>query len=174
MGQTSKYGWLEVNYDIPNWPNLVEGMVLKEDVYENGMEMNPHTTILYGFHENILSEHLIPYLMPSHYIKVEFKNINIFEGKEYDVLKFECDSEALRSLHKTVKYYFDNSWQWPDYNPHATISYMKSGTGKKYVNELETPFTLVPSGYRYVSAEGVETIFDVDVVAGADTNIVVK
>jgi len=155
-------------------------MIDPADVYNNeeneyGIEIEPHITIMYGFKSNINHEHIMPYLMPSHFIKVEFKDISMFEADEYDVLKFGCESKALDSLHKATKHYFENTWQWPDYNPHATIAYLKKGTAKKYVRKLSKPFTLVPSGYLYSYPSGEKFEFDgPELMPGYTDNIVIK
>ena len=106
-GQTYSYGCLMVEFEIPDWEKWVGGMIDPKDVYNNeeneyGIETEPHCTILYGFTDNIQYTELMPYLMPSHYIKVNFDNMSIFESDEYDVLKFGCSSKALSSLHKTI------------------------------------------------------------------------
>jgi 2'-5' RNA ligase len=116
----------------------------------------------------------MPYLMPTHYIQVDFINLSIFEADDYDVLKFGCESKALDALHKATKHYFDNNWKWPEYSPHVTIAYVKKGTGKKYVQEpLGQTFKLVPSEYIFSNAEGESFQFDVENVADAGDSKVV-
>lgn len=178
--QTYNYGCLMVEFEIPNWEKWVKKLVDPKDVYNNddnefGLETEPHTTILYGFkNKNLLYTELMPYLMPSHYIKVKFNNISIFEAEEYDVLKFSCESKALDVLHKTTKHYFENVWEWPNYQPHVTIAYLKKGKSKKYIKDpLSSKFTLVPSGYLYSNSEGEKFQFDVEEIPGAnDSNVV--
>lgn len=174
--ETYEYGCLMVQLDIPNWDSLVGNMIDLDDVYDNeaneyGIENEPHVTILYGFEPHVNHETLKHYLMPAHYIEVKFKDISMFEQDEMDVLKFGCESSALESLHKTVKYYFDNNWEWPDYQPHVTITYLKPGTAKKYIKKLDNEFTLVPSKYKYTYSHGEKHYFDIPIVEGDSVTI---
>ena len=35
---------------------------------------------------------------------------------------------------------FENTQTFPEYHPHMTLAYVKPGTGKKYVSNLDEPF----------------------------------
>ena len=177
--QKYEYGCLMCSVKIPDWNNLVNKLVDPKDIYDNevkeyGAEINPHCTILYGFHDNVNHEQIMPYLMPSHFIKVEFNNISIFENKEYDVLKFDLESNALTSMNKVIRHYFDYTNDYSDYHPHVTIAYLKKGKGKKYIKKLSKPFTLVPDNYIYSYPSGEKFEFDIHPIEGYTDNIVIK
>jgi len=170
-------GYLVILFDIPKWKNMVESMVDVNDLYEKeeekyGLELEPHVTVFYGLEGNINHEVLKPYLMPSHYIKVDFKRINLFRNEEYDVLKFECESKALSTLYTILDRIFEHQKTYDEYRPHMTIAYLKPGTGDKYIRDLPHPFTLVPSGYKFTYIDGGTELFDVEPISGE--NIVVR
>lgn len=169
-----RYGCLMVNFDIPDWNKYIRNLIKNEDIYDAAgysYEDNCHATVLYGIHDGVNHEQIMQYLMPSHFIKVQFDDVSVFEGKEYDVVKFGCSSKALNSLNNTVRHYFEYTSDYPNYHPHVTIGYVKPGRGKKYVKKLPTPFILVPSGYLYSYPTGEKFQFDIEPIEGYEDNI---
>ena len=66
-------------------------------------------------------------------INIEVNGIDIFENKDYDVVKFNVNPDgALQELHDKLSE-FPNSNEYTDYKPHITISYVNKGMGKKYI-----------------------------------------
>jgi len=66
--------------------------------------------------------------------EVQLYDISLFENDEYDVLKIDADSDALNELNKGISDKLETKDSYPEYHPHATIAYIKSGRGKKYTN----------------------------------------
>ena len=127
---------------IPDWNKIVSSNVKKEDLYikdnDYGYEKEPHITILYGIHdEEISNEELYSTLEKLRPIEVTISNISIFECDEYDVVKF--DVPLIEEL-KEYRYYFEkfypNTQTYDTYNPHMTIAYVLPGMGKKYIKEI--------------------------------------
>lgn len=179
--EQKRKGCLMITFKIPNWKKMVDKLIDDKDVYDNdekefGKEYNPHLTLIWGFDNTINHEMVKQYLMPTHYIKVYFYEIDAFKNDEYDVLKINCKSRALDSMNKALAHYFpDNLEQtYPDYKPHMTISYLKPGLSKKYLKKLSKPFTLVPEKYKYSYADGQTEYFDIDVFPGSEDNTVIK
>ncbi len=65
-------------------------------------------------------------------INITVKNITHFETPDYDVVKFDVESEQMSKLNKLMTDNFDYTNDYPDYHPHMTVAYVKKGMGKKY------------------------------------------
>ena len=84
--------------------------------------------------------------------------VSLFENTEYDVLKFEVESEDLQELNKickTLPYTSD----YPDYHPHCTISYIKKGTCKDLVGKTIKNNTFSTSELFFSNKDSVKTNF---------------
>ena len=125
------------------WNNVLES-IDEKDVYEDedqpgrfGIETDPHVTVLYGTHDNeIEMEDIKETILDREDIDLKMIDISIFENEDYDVLKFGVESEDLMEFNSnlTENYPYTNDY---DYHPHATIAYLKPGTGKKYTKVFE-------------------------------------
>jgi 2'-5' RNA ligase len=140
-----EYGVLMVNCKIDNWKDKL-GKIDKDDVYERkgfGKETEPHVTILYGFHDNVKPSEVLASIKDKakNPIEMELTKISYFETPEYDVVKYDVKSDLLYELNKIAKS-FPHTTNFPNYNPHMTISYVKKGRGKKYVEDLKQPIKI--------------------------------
>jgi len=99
---------------------------------------DPHVTILYGFNDSQLPEvkKLLADELP---ILGKLAKIDVFENEEHDVIIFDIESEGLEALNKKLAKLPHESTH-PDYKPHMTIAYVKSGEGKKYKNSDTSNF----------------------------------
>jgi len=136
-----KYGCVMINIPVSNWDEITSS-IDPEDIFygdENddpkGIQDNPHVTILYGLHDDVTPE-MVKSVFENYSddINIKVDGIGIFEKNDkFDVVKFNVIPDgALQHLHDELSK-FPNSDQFPDYKPHITISYVKKGTGKKYV-----------------------------------------
>jgi hypothetical protein len=104
----------------------------KDDSY--GRETEPHITVRYGL--AIDDPALLKDLSSLPPIDAKFGEVSIFENDKYDVVKVEIKSKSLRSANKKVGDLVDVPGEtFTDYQPHATIAYVKKGEGKKYVGD---------------------------------------
>jgi hypothetical protein len=144
-----------------------------EDVYNNekneyGREIEPHVTLLYGLlddqiDENEMIEFLSHLVLPS----VTIKQCTLFENEEFDVLKWDVESPALKVLNKAISAAYPNENKFPDYHAHETIAYMIPGTGKNYIKTLDEPIIKQIQCWVYSKADGkkiaIHTSNDADV-----------
>lgn len=137
------FGCLMVDIDLPFW-NELQSTIDDDDIYikkdqKSGRELETHCTILYGLHDNVNKNDLVNVIKNNFNspISLKLKKINIFENPEYDVLKFEIESEQLVKYNKIICDNFDYTSNF-DYNPHITIAYLKKGTGKKYITDIKS------------------------------------
>jgi len=144
-GDSHSYGCVMLYFKISkgNWKEF-QSMIDDEDVYTEdgdqgyGREDEPHVTILYGLHDDIPDstiEDLIDEIKPT---KLVLKEISIFENEKFDVVKFDITGVSEGRLSKMNAKFVElpHTTDFPDYHPHATIAYVKAGTGKKYVQTL--------------------------------------
>ena len=102
----------------------------KDDSY--GRETEPHVTVRYGLAtDNPVDIKALSELPP---ITAKLGKVSIFETDNYDVVKAEVVSDSIRLANKKVGELVDLPGEtFKDYQPHATIAYVKKGEGKKYI-----------------------------------------
>lgn len=151
-----KYGCLMLGFDDKGWKEEVESMVNSEDLYTEegyGIELEPHCTVLYGFHDDEFSmDKCIEMLVPVGNIKVNSNKISIFNNEKYDVLKYDIESEDLNSLNKLFADSFEYTNDFPEYHAHCTLAYLKPGMGDKYMKDVEKQF--IPTKFKYGYGNG--------------------
>jgi hypothetical protein len=137
-----EYGCLMLFLDVPIWSKITS-VINREDIYDApgyGIETEPHTTILYGFHDEVTSEdcfNLFKENMPVKPFKIGIKGISFFTGNpKFDVVKFDVESPELTELNEVMKA-LPHTSAFPDYHPHITIAYVKPGEGQKYVKPFK-------------------------------------
>lgn len=134
-----------------------------KDIYSKevfGLEKESHVTVLYGFHSQSLFpvKKVIDKQYGKDTISGSLGKVSLFENTEYDVLKFEVESEDLQELNKickTLPYTSD----YPDYHPHCTISYIKKGTCKDLVGKTIKNNTFSTSELFFSNKDSVKTNF---------------
>jgi hypothetical protein len=154
-----EYGCLMLYMDIPKWNSLMVNFIKPEDLYTEedgfGFEDKPHTTILFGFHEEKGTLSKIKKLLKGQgEIEVILEGITLFESEKYDVVKFDVHSEELTRLNQLMKDNFDYTNNFPEYHPHMTIAYVKSGKGKKYCRKLKETVVYKSSNIVYSQKNG--------------------
>jgi 2'-5' RNA ligase len=141
---------IDLSHKISNWKNVIK-IIEPTDIYDDstnefGLELNPHVTILFGFDENVTSSD-VHKLMDDEVqtnIPITLLGISIFPGgekSEYDVVKFDIQSEELNRLHEICKT-LPHHLSFPDYHPHMTIAYVKKGKGQRYVKTFKKPMDM--------------------------------
>jgi 2'-5' RNA ligase len=126
---------LMLDFKIDNWSELLnkvsDDKLYNDETNDFGKETEPHCTVLYGFNQgkeiveqikDICERAKLP-------ISVKVKSISCFEGKEFDVLKFDLESETLVKLNSILSN-FDITSDFPDYHAHMTIAYLNKGVIK--------------------------------------------
>jgi hypothetical protein len=113
--------------NIPEKDLYVDG---DEDV--KGREDESHTTLKYGLTEPSPSKSLLDVLRMAKPFEVALEPISIFRQDNYDVIKLGVTSPALRALNALVCQTCPNEDKYPEYNPHCTICYVKSGCGDRF------------------------------------------
>ena len=174
-----EFGCVMLEVPVSNW-NEITSSIDTSDIYTKkddstyGIQKDPHITLLYGYDNSITPEMVKDVIgdvrlniegdyddvsdrieierISSEPIEVEIDGIDIFENKDFDVVKFNVKkSFILQELHDELST-MPNSNKFKEYTPHITIAYVKKGTGKKYIREykhkvkVDTVIYSMPSG----------------------------
>jgi 2'-5' RNA ligase len=135
------YSWVFLNLpdDIQKQIVSFGEEIEKEDLYgkegDGGLELDPHITVKYGLltedakdaKERIDSEKGG---------KVYLGKSSIFENEKFDVIKIDVESKDLERLHNKLNA-LPHEEKHPDFHAHATIAYVKTGCGKKYIGKFK-------------------------------------
>ena len=100
-----------------------------------GRETQPHVTVRYGM-DTVDPKEIAPAFEGLGPVKAKMGKVSIFETDKYDVVKVDIESPDLHSVNKKVGDTVELPGEtFKDYQPHATIAYVKKGEGKKYVGD---------------------------------------
>jgi len=157
--QTYDYGCAMLYFDF-HQINKIHDAINPKDVYTQegdrsfGFEDEPHCTLLYGLHGGVTTKDVEKVLNKYTYHICKAYNASLFENPEYDVLKFDIKGDNLHETNADLQQYPFTS-NFPDYHPHMTIAYLKSGTGKRYVKMLNgIEYDLLPQYAIYSRPDG--------------------
>jgi hypothetical protein len=152
-----------------NFPeiNKIEDMINPDDIYmpedsSYGLETDPHVTLLYGLHDGVSIEDIKKVISKVTFDLCRIDNPSVFENEEYDVLKYDVEYATrggafLHKINNELKN-FPYTSDFPEYHPHLTIAYLKSGRGEKYVEMIKgTTFTLSPKYVVYSKTNATTT-----------------
>jgi 2'-5' RNA ligase len=103
-----------------------------------GLEDEPHVTVLYGIHSDEVEDDEVMELIEKMDWKqpIRIGKPSLFENEKYDVLKLGANADWLNAANKKLCDSLPYSSDFPDYNAHVTVAYLKPGMGKKVVERL--------------------------------------
>jgi len=138
----------QVKYDFSstqvNLPTRISNRIIAwgkeqiadEDVYEVGekfgREDEIHVTVLYGLHDEEPdgTREVVEKERP---IVLELGEVTAFTNNpKFDVIKITVISPDLRRINKRLKESLEFTSDYPKYQPHCTIAYVKKGTADQY------------------------------------------
>jgi 2'-5' RNA ligase len=143
----------------------LQSQIEEEDIYRGekdsersfGLEDKPHVTLLYGLNDKKVNPNeVLDICVSFDYPDIKLHNVSLFKSENYDVLKFDIDCEVLHEVNSELSK-LPHKTDFPDYHPHATIAYLKSGAGKKYVEKFsESEMLVQPKKIVYSRPDGEE------------------
>jgi 2'-5' RNA ligase len=115
--------------------------IADEDLFEEkdaqGREDDIHITLFYGIKSNDPTETKI-LLKNVDPIEIRLGLINAFKNDDkLDVIKIEVESGALEKLHYEISKSIENDNDYPTYEPHITIAYVKKDSKNDLVGDEE-------------------------------------
>jgi hypothetical protein len=150
-----RYGCVMLYFDFPEMANL-HGQINGDDVYSEdgfGLETEPHTTLLFGLHDEVTTEQVAEILSGFSFGACTVRNPSLFENPLYDVLKFDVEGASLHDANAKLRTY-PYTTDYPDYHPHLTVGYLKKGLGKVYTPKFASePYTLNPTHAIFSKAD---------------------
>jgi len=124
--------------DIIDWGyNNVLETDISESPNDPGRETSPHVTVLYGIHHEVPTK-IEKALEETKPFKIQLGKISLFlKNEHFDVLKINVISPKLNDLNRLFRKNINHNNDYPKYQPHITIAYIKKGKGKKYSGSTE-------------------------------------
>lgn len=130
------YSCVMANFPNPNsFINWSKKTIKKENLCEEGIELEPHITCLYGLHTNDPVE-ISLVIKKVKQFSIKLGRISKFSNEKFDVLKIEVNGKELHNLNKLLCK-LDYTSDFDKYIPHCTLAYVKKGScddliGDKY------------------------------------------
>lgn len=145
-----EFGCVMMYFDVPEWNDTLK-IIDKDDIYDEdgfGLEQESHITLLWGLLDGVEDKDVKKILVniPKPYI--ELYNIDIFQGTEYDVVKFNVTNQLLNDINSNLSS-LPNQQTFLEYHPHMTICYVKAGRGCKYIQKLDKTIVVKPNKIIY-------------------------
>lgn len=134
VSEPHKFASTQVNLpeDIAPAQKAAAAAIPDADLAEDGRELEPHITALYGLDANDASG-VAKALQGEGPIKARIGKTSIFENPDFDVVKMDIDSPDLHRLNKKLTDEVGAPGNThPKYEPHVTLAYVKKGLGQKY------------------------------------------
>ena len=110
----------------------VDALLIDPDRGMDGYETNPHVTVKYGLHTDDVND--VDKLTSGHGpVPLKFGKVSKFENPDFDVIKIDILSDQLHALNKLISDGLENTDTYPNYEPHATLAFVKKGMGDHVV-----------------------------------------
>lgn len=162
-----EYGCVMLYFDFPQMFRVQDG-VDPDDLYEDpdddsfGLEDNPHVTLLFGLHKEVTDKQVKKVLDAHTFSDITIDKLSYFGNPDYDVLKYDVSGKSLHEVNSDLKK-LPHTSDFPNYHPHMTVGYLKSGTGKKWVKKLKTmKVTLTPQYATFSKPDKKKTKFKIN------------
>ena len=167
-----EFGCAMLYFDFPKMEEI-HSLIDENDLYIDdedssfGLETEPHCTLLFGLHEEVDTQDIADILNQYSFTTLKIDNPSFFEVDDiYDVLKFEVFDYDLKDINKELRNY-PHTNDYPNYQPHCTIAYLKPGLGQKYVDLLNrnklNQFKLPPSYAVYSKTNGEQDKININI-----------
>lgn len=156
------YGCIMADIDSTNIPTIE---FKKEDLYSpetHGIELEKHCTVLYGLHKECDTDSILDFLKVTKAKDIVLKKLSLFENNDFDVVKWEVESDDLFTLNKICTQIFPYTNSHPEYSAHVTEAYVLPGLGKNYLNKEEPYIVCKITNWIYSLANGEKYIIDLD------------
>jgi len=113
--------------------NISDGDLFFPREGDGGREQNLHVTVKYGIHINDPME--IQQFLSANPVTLiaTLGAITTFDQKDHQVVKIDVNSRNLSRLNQMVSSSFEVTDTYPEYIPHVTIAYVKSGRGSRFI-----------------------------------------
>lgn len=158
-----KFGNVQFNLEPGDVQKILTIDVQGEHYAPKGRDVNPHVTVLWGFHPEVTAEQISAVTKGIGDIEIELGAFEAFPAGDDGIpLVIRVESEKLRKLRADLEA-LPHTKSWPDYKPHICIAYMKPDApvqdyvdaGSPFAGETMTLKNLIYAGADY-SASALE------------------
>ena len=154
-------GCLMLSVEAP-YLREVRGLIDVRDLHKDGVELDTHVTIAYGFDTGVYPTFdSLCINSTSAGLTALITGVSFFENSEYDVCKLDVLSPSLTKLNAWLKDNVGFTSTYDKYIPHVTVAYLKPGMAKKYkplvedlVNTLKFPAPVAVGSFFYSAGMG--------------------
>jgi 2'-5' RNA ligase len=110
-----------------------------EELAEDGRETDFHITVKYGLHTQDADEvrQIVEGFGPVRYSLGKSSIFPASKEHPFDVVKIDVESEGLHRLNALLSDSLECTDTHPEYHPHVTLAYVKTGEGEKYVGAFD-------------------------------------
>ena len=116
----------------------LSAQISDDDLADHGREDDIHITVKYGLTQKVSFDDVKNAAAGSGPIDAVLDDVSLFTHEDFDVVKIGIkDCPKLHALNKAISK-LPNEDKFPVYKPHCTIAYVKAGSGKKYVQSLNS------------------------------------
>jgi hypothetical protein len=126
---------------------IPDHILYHEEGEEYGRESEPHVTIKFGLTTTYSKEDMRAVISKIHPFEITLTKIDVFNNEKFDVIKFNVEGSYLRKLNAFFTK-LPNEDQYPTYNPHITLAYVKVGTGNQFKKSIK-PIQLLINRIKY-------------------------
>lgn len=160
------YNCIMIYLKFSNWDKIQE-LISESDLYIDpndpsyGREDEPHVTLIYGIHDipdSDIEDDIKNIKCP----EIKLKGVSNFTSDNFDVLKFDVDSNDMIDLNKFFKDKYPNTNSF-EYHPHCTIAYLKPGESNKYFDKIDINQTFKTSKIVYSKIDGSKRVFNLKI-----------
>lgn len=133
-------------------------LIPNKDLFGDGLEDDPHITLLYGIHEEHPTLQLVDIIETHPKFTVTLGDISLFdEDDEFDVIKTEIHCNDMLVLHSTLLNNCHYTLTHPEYIPHATIAFAKKGTSDYLIgNQTFRGLSFVVDYVTFSGSDGIK------------------
>lgn len=123
----------------------------KPDDDSYGYDNEPHVTVKYGYAPDLSRNDLATILQGIKPFNIILHALSQFNNPEFDVVKFDAESDVLRELRKRADQY-PNQDKYPEYKPHMTLAYVQPKRFGHTKNNLK--LSLPINRFKYSGSDG--------------------
>lgn len=151
----NEYNCLMLYCKKPEIIKKLHEQIDKDDLYEEegeefGLEKESHITLLYGLLPKVNWDDLKEYLESIDKFNIISPKISTFENDKYEVLKLDIKCPLLHTINKKLTENLPYETDFPKYEPHMTVAYLKKGKSDKYIKPmLDKIEKITPTEYVY-------------------------
>ena len=123
-----------------------------------GREKEMHVTIKFGLTQSYTKEQISQLLRGTKPFYITIQGLDIFQNPEFDVVKFNIESDELYRLRKV----FDtlpNVDEHKVYHPHMTLAYVNAGFGERFKGKKINSNTQIPVNLMKYSDRGQNSFY---------------